>query len=160
MLSFHREAASGAGQDSLFGSLAAPVFTMTLGQQVSLTEKLAWEKELLGIYVSGHPLDAHTNITEKSKLSISAIKLDPKKGQPIILPVLVADVRIILTKGGEKMAFVKFEDKTDSIEAVIFPKLFKEHGAKVQPGACLLIKGNVSDRNGEISLALENLKAL
>jgi DNA polymerase-3 subunit alpha len=58
------------------------------------------------------------------------------------------------------MAFVRFEDKTDSIEAVIFPKLFKDNALLVSSGSCLLIKGKVSGRNGETSFAVENLKAL
>jgi DNA polymerase III alpha subunit len=58
------------------------------------------------------------------------------------------------------MAFVKFEDKTDAIEGVIFPKLFKEIGQLVVPGACVLVKAIVSGRNGETSLSIENLKLL
>lgn len=58
------------------------------------------------------------------------------------------------------MAFVTFEDMTDSIEGVIFPKLFKEHMALIVPGTCVLIKGTVSLRNGETTIAIENLKAL
>ena len=58
------------------------------------------------------------------------------------------------------MVFVKFEDKTAGIEAVIFPKLYTPHQALIQPGVCILIKGNVSGRNGETSLTIENLKAL
>lgn len=160
MLEFHREASKEASQDSLFGALAAPTLTLIPGKELPIGERLASEKELLGIYISGHPLDAHATTTAKASLSIAKIKEDPKKGLPVILPVLVSEVRTILTKNGEKMAFVKFEDKTDSIEAVMFPKLFKEHGLKVEVGACLLVKATVSDRNGEISLALENLKVL
>jgi len=58
------------------------------------------------------------------------------------------------------MAFIKLSDKTDSIEAVVFPKLYKERGDAVVAGACVLVKGTVSNRNGELSLALDNLKAI
>jgi DNA polymerase III alpha subunit len=58
------------------------------------------------------------------------------------------------------MAFVKFEDKTAGIEGVIFPKIFKEHSALITPGTCLLIKATISTRSGEVSLAIENVKAL
>jgi DNA polymerase-3 subunit alpha len=58
------------------------------------------------------------------------------------------------------MAFVTVEDKTDSIEAVIFPRLFKQHANIVVPGTCLLVKGKVSVRNGEPSLAIDELKPL
>jgi DNA polymerase-3 subunit alpha len=160
MLEFHRDASKETSQDSLFGTLAAPSLELVPGEDISIGERLASEKELLGIYISGHPLDAHNEMLEKAKYSISKIKEDPQKGLPVILPVLVTEVKSILTKNGEKMAFVKFEDKTDSIEAAIFPKLFKEHGERILVGACLLVKGTVSDRNGDISLAIENLKVL
>jgi DNA polymerase-3 subunit alpha len=161
LLAFHREATTLAPQDSLFGTLIAPPpLTIPAGTPISLLDKLAWEKELLGIYVSGHPLDAYEAITKKAKFSIVTIKKEPRSGMLIILPVLVVLVRTILTKSGEKMAFITVEDTTDSIEAVVFPKLFKEHVGILTPGACLLVKGKVSVRNGEPSLAIEELKPL
>jgi len=162
MLSFHRDATAQAPQDSLFGGMmAAPVLSLPKAEHdVSLTDKLDWERELLGIYVSGHPLDAHASTSAKASMDIAKIKTDPRPGLSVILPVLVSDVRSILTKKGEKMAFVKLEDRSDSIEAVMFPKLFKEHGALLVPGRCLLIKGSVSSRNNELSLALDKVKAL
>ncbi len=160
MLTFHREATMTQAQDSLF-SFAAPTLQLppTHGQ-TSIADKLLWEKELLGIYVSGHPLDAHTDTTAKAGLTIAEIKNDPKAGTTVILPVLVDEVRVLLTKKGERMAFLKLSDKSDSIEAVIFPKTFKEKADIITPGTCLLVKANVSGRNGETSLSLENLKRL
>ena len=161
LLSYHREATTVAPQDSLFGALMAPpALTLPIGTPLTLLAKLACEKELLGIYVSGHPLDAYAEKTKKAGISIAQILEDPHSGQGIILPVLVGVVRTILTKSGEKMAFVTFADKSGAIEAVIFPKLFKEHAALVAPGACLLVKGKVSVRNGETSLAIDELKPL
>ena len=161
MLSFHREATATAPQDSLFGTLIAPPpLVLPAGRHSSLLDKLSWEKELLGIYVSGYPLDAYEKMTAKAKYSIAKIKEDPKTGMLLILPALIVSVRTILTKSGEKMAFIKLEDKTDSIEAVIFPRTFKEHGNAIIPGVCILVKGKVSVRNGEPSIAIEELKVL
>ncbi len=164
LLAFHREATMTTPQDSLFSGegnlLAPPELSLPDGKPVSLLNKLAWEKELLGIYVSGHPLDAHKTMIQKATLSIKKIKEESQSGMPFILPVLVSIVRTVLTKSGEKMAFVTLEDTTDSIEAVMFPRLFKEHGAAIVPGACLLAKGKVSIRNGETSLAIEELKRI
>lgn len=161
MLAFHREATAVAPQDSLFGALMAPApLVIPTGNPTSLLDKLAWEKELLGIYVSGHPLDAYEAITKKAGLSLKTIKEDPHAGQPVILPVLVSVLRTILTKSGEKMAFLTVADTTDSIEAVIFPKLFKEHLASVVQDACILVKGKVTVRNGEPSIAIDELKPL
>ncbi|MGD0328336.1 MAG: DNA polymerase III subunit alpha [Minisyncoccia bacterium] len=164
LLAFHREATVTAPQDSLFGRLMAPAALLMFPERqkktVSILDKLAWEKELLGIYVSGYPLDAYETLVTKAKFSIAKIKENPQPGMPIILPVLIVSVRAILTKSGEKMAFIKLEDKTGSIEAVLFPKLFKEHASAITSGACLLAKGKVSVRNGETSLAIEELKPL
>ncbi|MBI4088692.1 DNA polymerase III subunit alpha [Candidatus Kaiserbacteria bacterium] len=170
LLAFHRETTALAPQDSLFSALGGsasgggvfglPLLVLPAGKPTSLLDKLAWEKELLGIYVSGHPLDAHEAMTKKVKLSLAKIKEEPQPGMTVILPVLVVLTRSILTKSGEKMVFLTIEDMTSSIEAVVFPKLFKEHTAVVVPGACLLVKGKVSIRNGEPSLAIEELKPL
>jgi DNA polymerase-3 subunit alpha len=162
MLAFHRDATAEAPQDSLFGAMmAAPILSLPSSTETtSITEKLIWEKELLGIYVSGHPLDAHTDTLGKATTTIAALRHEAQAGRPVILPVLVTEARVLLTKKGDKMAFVKFEDKTDAIEGVIFPKLFKEIGQLVVPGACVLVKAIVSGRNGETSLSIENLKLL
>jgi DNA polymerase-3 subunit alpha len=161
LLAFHREATAVAPQDSLFGTLMAPApLTIPEGTATKLLDKLAWEKELLGIYVSGHPLDAYEHITKKAHLNIKQIKEEPHAGQLIILPVLVSVVRTILTKSGEKMAFITIADTSDSIEAVAFPKLFKDHAAAITQDACLLIKGKVTVRGGEPSIAIDELKLL
>jgi len=160
MLTFHREATAAPSQDSLFAFATPTLHLPAATIETSLSDKLLWEKELLGIYVSGHPLDAHTDKTAKAGLSIAEIKHDPKTGLTVILPVLVDEVRTLLTKKGEKMAFLKLSDKSDSIEGVIFPKIFAEKSEIVVPGTCLLVKANVSGRNGETSLSIENLKRL
>jgi DNA polymerase III subunit alpha len=162
LLAFHRDATAETPQDSLFGAMnLTPTLTIPKAtHDTPPAEKLAWEKELLGIYVSGHPLNAHSLYQEKAGTDLKRIKADPMPGRTVILPVLITETKAYLTKGGDRMAFVKFEDMTDSIEAVIFPKLFKEHMQIVTPGSCVLIKGNVSIRNGETTLAIENLKQL
>jgi DNA polymerase-3 subunit alpha len=161
MLAFHREATATAPQDSLFGAFSAPPeITLSPGSPTSLLDKLMWEKELLGIYVSGHPLDAYADVTKKAALSIAQIKEEKQQGRLVILPLLVTTVRALLTKSGEKMAFVTVEDKTDSIETVIFPKLLKTHANTITPGTCILAKAKVSIRNGEVTLAIEELKPL
>jgi DNA polymerase III subunit alpha len=125
-----------------------------------VNEKLAWEKELLGIYVSGNPLDAHEEKRSKDMARIGRILEDPRAGFPVSLHALATEVKTYLTKSGEKMAFVTFEDKTGSIEAVIFPKLYKEQARAIVSGTCVHLKGKVSIRNGETTIAVDDLKAL
>ena len=162
LLTFHRESTATTPQNSLFGASfhSVPSLNLKPGAHISLLDKLTWEKELLGIYVSGHPLDAHNGMTAKAKFTIAKIKADKQQGVPFIIPALIISVRAFLTKSGEKMAFIKLEDKTDSIEAVVFPKLFKQHANVIVPGECMLAKGKVSIRNGETTLAIDELKPI
>lgn len=164
LLAFHRDATAEAPQDSLFGALGMSLTpTLTLPKPSGETlakDRLDWERELLGIYVSGHPLDAHEEYCAKAGTNLASIKEDPMPGQTVILPLLITELKTHLTKGGDRMAFITLGDKTDTIEAVIFPKLFKEHAKLITPGTCILIKGNISVRNGETTIAIENLKPL
>jgi DNA polymerase-3 subunit alpha len=69
-------------------------------------------------------------------------------------------MRDILTKGGEKMFFVKFVDLTDEIELVVFPRVLKEFSEIFVPDQCIVVKARVSLRNGEKSLIAEKAKKL
>jgi DNA polymerase III subunit alpha len=73
---------------------------------------------------------------------------------------MIEDVRTVLTRSGEAMAFVKLSDFDGSIEAVVFPKNFSQHKALLKPESCVALKGRLSNRNGELSLVTEALKAL
>jgi DNA polymerase-3 subunit alpha len=73
---------------------------------------------------------------------------------------MVEDVRVILTRGGDQMAFIRLMDEGGSIEAVVFPKSFAEYKNILKPEACIALKGRLSSRNGELSLVTEALKAL
>ncbi len=72
----------------------------------------------------------------------------------------VETVQTILTKKGEKMAFLKISDLSDSIEVVVFPNLLKENEKLIISGNCIMLKGKISERNGEDSFVAEKAKAL
>lgn len=163
LLAFHRDATQEAAQDSLFGAMAmAPTLHLPAAgtTETPTSEKLAWERELLGIYVSGNPLDEHESKRTRDMARIGRILEDPRAGFPVSLHALITEVKTYLTKTGEKMAFVAFEDKTGSIEAVVFPRLYKEQARAIVSGTCVHIKGKVSIRNGEATIAIDDLKAL
>ena len=93
-------------------------------------------------------------------MSIGEIKTKIMPGATTVAAGMVEDVRVILTKSGDQMAFIKLMDETGSIEAVIFPKSFVEFKNILKPEACIALKGRLSNRNGELSLVAEALKAL
>jgi DNA polymerase-3 subunit alpha len=120
---------------------------------------LSWEKELLGMYVSGHPLDAHKELLARTKITIRDIEEEKRSGQPVLIPAVVEEMKTKLTKTGDKMAFVTLTDKTGAIECVVFPRALKS-ASNLSIGSSILMRGNVSLRNGEVSLVAEELKIL
>lgn len=109
-----------------------------------LPQILNFEKSLLGIYLSGHPLHACSDIIKYiSRYKISLFYENPKGGDVSICGV-VETIRIIMTKrSNERMAFIKIEDETASMEVIVFPRLFEEASALLKSKSVLMIKGKL-----------------
>ena len=161
LLEFQREMnKQPEGQDSLFGG-SAETNTLVLqeAQDVGMPQKLTWEKELLGLYVSGHPLDAHQKKLE-GKASIGKAKKQQREGTVTVLAGIITESKTILTKKGDKMSFLTLADLEDSIEAVAFPRVLSESGELLHADSCVLLKGRFSKRNDELSFIIEAVKKL
>jgi DNA polymerase-3 subunit alpha len=162
-LAFNRGVSNlNANQDSLFGGIEEALPTLRLKEFPPATkdEKLAWEKELLGLYVSGHPLDAWRDKLEKREMNVKKIKETLKEGMLVVVAGIVHECKEIITKSNDKMAFLKIADFTDEIEAVVFPKLYKDTLALLQPDKCIVVRGRISLRNGQTSIIVEEVKEL
>ena len=164
-LNYHREHIKApSNQSSLFSSTMlgtsgrAPL-RLSAAPAATMDQKLSWEKELLGLYVSGHPLDKHKDKLKNQKTTIKHAK-ENLKGAETVIAGFVETVRPLLTKKGEKMAFLKLADFSGDIEVVAFPRILKEHEKILIPGSCVMLKGRVSDRNGTPSFVSEKVKAL
>ena len=125
----------------------------------SPTEKLSWEKELLGLYISGHPLDRFKEKFANKELNIKKLN-DFRENTEAVLGGIVEEVRDVLTKNNERMVFMKLSDFSGSIEVAIFPRTASEFKDFIKPDACIAIKGKVSKRKGETSFIAEKIKAL
>ena len=159
LLAYNREQMTGkeTGQDSLFGGMSE-VHELKLEptQPLGVAQKLLWEKELLGVYVSGHPLDEVKSETEK-RPTIEQIR-GSYKGTTVVTTGLIESVRELITKKGDKMAFVKLVDQKDSIELTAFPSVYAEQKELMQPGMCVAIKGKLDIRNDEPSILVDRVK--
>jgi DNA polymerase-3 subunit alpha len=161
LLQFHRDAAAEHMHESLFAGMSgASELRLPEAPPARMEDRLAWEKELLGLYVSGHPLDKFKDKLSKRPLNLAQIKERAYPGTTTVIAGMVEELRVFLTKGGDQMAFIKLGDFSGQVEAVIFPKSFTEYKAILRPEACIAIKGRVSNRNGEFSVVTEALKAL
>ena len=151
-------------QDSLFGlfadSSSVPTLRLAEAPKADLLTKLAWEKELLGLYVSGHPLERYRAIIEKKDINIKKAKESVKDGESAVLAVIINAVRTIQTKNNETMAFVTVSDFSGSSDAVVFPRTYREFKDLINPDICLAVKATVNTRNGEKSFILERMKRL
>ena len=149
-----RERAS--GQISFFdlaaepSSLEAPLPAAT---EVPVRERLRWEKELLGLYLSDHPLG---EVAERIGRFVNAysgeLKDETLDGQRVVIGGVVTGVRTIITKSRSTMAVATLEDLQGSVEVVIFPKLHEQTGPTWQEGAILLVGGRIDHRGEEVSL--------
>ena len=161
MLLYNKESFTNENQVSLFGELPKTentAFTFKEAPPATMSEKLLWEKELLGLYISGHPLDRIRKKLESRDINIKKVKEELGNGIPVTLAGIIETARIIITKSNERMAFLKISDLTDSIEAVVFPSIFKESVDLFVPEKCIAFSGKVSLRNGEKSIIIEGVK--
>lgn len=150
-----------SGQTDLFGSLVGSGSSIqpTLVLQnapVKHTnkERLAWERELMGLYISAHPLDSYDKYFEEQTISLSQI-LPDVDGKKATVGGLISTVRTIITKSGSKMAFVGLEDKTGDGEIIVFPNLFEQVGAKLIQDAVIKASGKISARDRDGNLGTE-----
>ncbi len=159
---FNKEASSNGHQDSLFGGLSGGISELRLAPADPATQaqKLQWEKELLGLYISGHPLDNYKEKLANRGKTITDIKRTTYEGVETVVGGIIEDLRVVLTKKGDKMAFAKVADMSGSIEVVFFPKLYAEKSTMAVPEACIAVKGKFSMRNGEPSIVADAVKAL
>jgi len=156
-----KKSAAPENQAALFAvQETAPIIDVAKEDTTPLADKLEWEKELLGIYVSGHPVDRFTHELAQYEHSIRNALVEERKGYPLVIGGVVESAKTILTKKGERMGFFTIADRTHSIEAVAFPKVYQEAQSALQPGTCLLIKGKVSNRNDEPSILIDKVKKL
>jgi DNA polymerase III subunit alpha len=151
-------------QDSLFSLMSTPEIAAEIHLEnptnVNVADRLMWEKELLGLYISGHPLDSFRGKLEGREINIKKLKDTAKEKQSIVLGGIIEEVRTIPTKKGDRMIFMKLADLSDSIEAVAFPKTFEEFQDILIPESCIVVKGTFSTRNGGKSILVEKVKLM
>ena len=142
------------GQTDLFGALGSAgevpeVEIKPAPTKYSDKEQLLWERDLMGLYISAHPLDKYDTYFNEQTVSSTDIKPE-LDGANVTVGGIIMDVRTITTKKGDKMAFVKIEDKTDEMEVIVFPKIYAECAAKLEIDNVIKVSGTINgtDMNG------------
>lgn len=151
-----KEASS--GQVDLFGVLgddavvAKPQLNLEKAAVVfNQREQLLWERELLGLYLSQHPLGMFAKYLSEQTMPLAELKPE-HDSKSVIVGGAIADVREIVTKNGQKMAFVKLEDTTGELELILFPNSYQQTTGLWERDRVILARGKLSakDREGNV----------
>jgi DNA polymerase-3 subunit alpha len=148
-----RRADAAAGQESLFGELddgpaALESDPPMREDEMPEDEKLAAEKEALGVYVSSHPLDACRNQLARAASSTITGLSDKGEGESVRIGGLIADTKPITTRRGDAMMFIRLEDLTGGVEIVVVPNVYEENKELLAKDSIVMISGRV-DHKGE-----------
>jgi len=122
-------------------------------------EKLGWEKELLGLYVSSHPLEDFRDILSKKTTALSKIK-SAFSDQKVLVGGIISSVKKIITKTGKPMLFLKLEDLTDRAEVIVFPTIISKNPTVFQENKIVFIAGRVNHRDDTPKVIAENIEEI
>ena len=150
-------------QDSLFGSLSSADASVRLVLDnyppARQEEKLAWEKELLGLYVSEHPFNIYKN--RLIGYAAPLTDLDKRRGdRSVVTAGVISTIKKIITKNNESMLFVKVEDAVSAVELLIFPRLLKETTHIWISGKAVIVEAVISEKDQEIKLLVNHVGSL
>ncbi len=168
------------GQKGLFDNSSIKTnISLSPTDPASQSEKLKWEKELLGVYVSGHPLENCQKAISKKVIAISKIKQDLlNQGEKVKIPIanalvkkivpgnrvsvcgLITKIKKILTRSGRPMYFINVEDLTGSIETILFPSTAEAMSSILQEGKIMIITGRTDLKDESPKLIAEKIEEL
>ena len=165
------------GQKGLFDSQPQEInhssLSLELTEAAHEAELLGWEKELLGLYVTSHPLKGIKNILESRALTIRSLQEVVQEIQNTRSPFqfsrqrerlciggIISSVKKIITKSGKPMLFVGLEDLTDKIEVVIFPSVIEQYAPMLQENKIVFVTGRLDSRNGEKKFLAEEIEEI
>lgn len=152
--------ANSANQLNIFGEAEEEVTLKKISLPNATSDKkqeLAWEKELLGLYLSDHPIKEYNELltslaTPISELSVEMVTKTARVGG------IVQTVKKITTKASNQMmAFAQIEDLSGGVEAVVFPAIYKESQHLWEADKMLLLEGKVNDKDGSIKLLVDRV---
>ena len=148
------------GQQNLFGdgsvTLGVPRITLVKAVPAEKDDRLAWEKELLGLYISEHPLKEIHSQLQQIATPVSDV-VGSKTSASLRVACIISRITRIITKKGQPMLFVTLEDLTASIEVLVFPKLLADTEEIWVDGAKIIVEGKISDKDDDTKLLADKV---
>lgn len=151
------------GQTDLFGeelnsAASASLLLDEPAAPVPEREQLQWERDLLGVYLSNHPLEPYKSYIDEQAAPLGELKTT-HEGISVTVAGLINNIREITTKNGQRMAFIGIEDYSSELELIVFPKVYETLRNSIEQDLAVLVRGKVStkDRDGRLG---EEIKIL
>ncbi|MGI6628129.1 MAG: DNA polymerase III subunit alpha [Bacillota bacterium] len=119
---------------------------LTQEKEIPLEVRLSWERELLGMYFSGHPLDKYGEVLKKHTVSLTRVSEVPD-GAEITIGGRVSSLKKVITRAGEEMAFISIEDEYDSIEVIVFPRLWQNARQFLSKDEVVIVRGKIEEQD-------------
>lgn len=152
---------SSMGQVSLFGNNntePAP-FHLSIAEPAKPWEKLIWEKELLGLFVSDHPLNSY-QIQLKLENVVPIKNITVSTSGSVKIGGMITRIQKIVTKTGRPMIFSMLEDLTSKIEVVVFPNVLEKNPEAWKENTVVVARGKINDRDGSLKFLCDEVRPL
>jgi len=124
------------------------------------TEQLDLEREMLGLFLSGHPLDDYENLIHDLDIEPISYLADLPEGRDAVIAGMVVSLKEIVSKKGQQMAFIEVEDRIDKVEVVLFPTLWRTAKSQVAKGSLLVLRGKVQQEEEASKLLADQVVPL
>ncbi|MFA5177988.1 MAG: DNA polymerase III subunit alpha [Candidatus Paceibacterota bacterium] len=166
-----------SGQRGLFDNCQSVNFNGSISLDKAIpvdeNEKLMWEKELLGLFITGHPLERYREMLNQQTTPIKKVNMDLNmvrdysnpynkyiiSGETVTVGGIVSNIKKIITKKGQPMMFVKLQDLTDRIEVVIFPSLL-ENGIIIEENKIISVVGKADYRDNQPKIIANSIEEI
>jgi len=152
--------ANEVGQVSMFDSILDDMPSVQInlgsGEEISQKELRQWEKELVGVYISDHPLLSNMSLIE-DVITATSVDLSDMDGEPVIIAGTIANIRTHITKKGDGMAFVSLEDLHGFADLVVFPNVWKRVQDWLELDTLVAVSGKVDTQRGEPNILVSDI---
>ncbi|MCX6763126.1 MAG: DNA polymerase III subunit alpha [Candidatus Moranbacteria bacterium] len=150
-----------SNQTSLFGTqdLKMPDIKLAEAEPAIPKQRLTWEKELLGLYISDHPTKNYRDYFEKNGVLIRDIGPDTV-GRPVNVGGVISNIHKVYLRNQKTMLFVMLEDMDGKMEILVFPKLLEATASFWEEDKVIWASGKISDKDGEFKLLCDSAKEI
>jgi DNA polymerase-3 subunit alpha len=142
-----------------FSGKKIPEIKLEKTKPATKKEKLIWEKELLGLYVSAHPAEDFLKIFEKKAFPLAKIS-QAMVGKMVKVGGIISSIKRVITKNGSPMLFTKLEDGTGKIEVVVFPSAIMKNPSAFQEHKAVFVSGRIDNKDGVPKVICEDIEEI